>query len=98
MRWLLMLPIFFLLRSYKLDWRLISIGLSVGVLISVGIAVYEVYFLGYSRATGGMNQAITFGQLMVATAMLLWVFLIFAWNNNNKLLATILLIASLVAF
>ena len=98
MRWLLMLPIFFLLRRYKLDWRLISIGLSVGVLITVGIAIYEVYFLGYSRATGGMNQAITFGQLMVATDMLLWVFMIFAWNNNNKLLATILLIASLVAF
>jgi len=98
MRWLLMLPIFFLLRLYKLDWRLISIGLSVGVFISVGIAIYEVYFLGYSRATGGMNQAITFGQLMVTTDLLLWVFMIFAWNNNNKLLATILLIASLVAF
>ena len=35
---------------------------------------------------------------MVATDMLLWVFMIYAWNNNNKLLATILLIASLVAF
>ena len=35
---------------------------------------------------------------MVAADMLLWVFMIFAWNNNNKLLATILLIASLVAF
>ena len=98
MRWLLMLPIFFLLRSYKLDWRHISIGLSVGVFISVGIAAYEVYFLGYSRATGGLNQAITFGQLMVVTDMLLWVFMIFAWNNNNKLLASILLFSSLVAF
>ena len=98
MRWLLMLPIFFLLRRYKLDWRLISIGLSVGVFITVGIAIYEVYFLGYSRASGGMNHEITFGELMVAADMLLWVFMIFAWNNNNKLLATILLFASLVAF
>ena len=39
MRWLLMLPIFFLLRRYKLDWRVISIGLSIGVFITVGIAI-----------------------------------------------------------
>ncbi len=44
MRWLLMLPIFFLLRRYKLDWRIISIGLSIGVFIAVGIASYEVLF------------------------------------------------------
>mgnify|MGYP003328588126 CR=1 FL=1 len=56
------------------------------------------YFLGYSRASGGMNHVITFGELMVAADMLLWVLMIFAWNNNNKLLATIILIASLVAF
>jgi O-antigen ligase len=98
MRWILMLPIFFLLRRYKLDWRLISIGLSFGVFIAVGIASYEVYFLGFSRAQGGMNLIITFGQLMVVADMLLWVFMIFAWNNNNKVLATLTLIASIVAF
>ena len=31
MRWLLILPIFFLFRRYVLDWRVISIGLSIGV-------------------------------------------------------------------
>jgi len=98
MRWILMLPIFFLLRRYKLDWRVISIGLSVGVLITVGVAAYEVYLLGNLRASGGMNHEITFGELMVAVDLLLWVLMIFAWNNNNKLLATILLIASLIAF
>ena len=45
-----------------------------------------------------MNHVITFGELMVAVDLLLWVLMIFAWNNNNKLLATILLFASLVAF
>jgi O-antigen ligase len=35
---------------------------------------------------------------MVAVDLLLWVLMIFAWNNNNKLLATLLLVASLVAF
>ena len=35
---------------------------------------------------------------MVAADVLLWILMIFAWNNNNKLLATIILIASLVAF
>ena len=98
MRWILMLPIFFLLRSYRLDWRLISIGLSIGVFITVGIAVHEIYFLGLSRATGGFNHPITFGQLMVATDMLLWVFMIYAWNNNKKFLANVLLFASLIAF
>ena len=98
LRWLLMLPIFFLFRRYKLDWRVLSIGLSIGVFITVGIAIYEVYFLGNYRASGGMNHVITFGELMVAVDLLLWVLMIFAWNNNNKLLATILLVASLVAF
>jgi len=97
-RWILMLPIYFLFRRYKLDWKVISIGLSIGVFISVGIAFYEVYFLRYSRAYGGMNLVITFGQLMVAADMLLWVFMIYAWNNKNKTLATFLLISSLVAF
>ena len=98
MRWLLMLPIFFLFRRYKLDWRVISIGLSIGVFITVSFAIYEVYFLGNPRASGGMNHVITFGELMVAVDLLLCVLMIFAWKNNNKLLTTILLIASLVAF
>ena len=98
MRWLLMLPIFFLFRRYKLDWRVIPIGLSIGVFSAVSVAAYEVYFLGLNRATGTMNHIITFGELMVAADVLLWILMIFAWNNNNKLLATIILIASLVAF
>ena len=98
MRWLLMLPIFFLFRRYKLDWRVIAIGLSIGVFAAVSVAAYEVYFLDIPRASGTMNHVITFGELMVAVDLLLWVLMIFAWNNNNKLLATIILIASLVAF
>ncbi len=98
MRWLLMLPIFFLFRRYKLDWRVIAIGLSIGVFAAVSVAAYEVYFLGSNRAAGVMNHVITFGELMVAADVLLWILMIFAWNNNNKLLATIILIASLVAF
>mgnify|MGYP005656607201 FL=1 len=42
-RWLLMLPVLFLLRRYVVDWRLVSIGISIGVLISVFVAYYEVY-------------------------------------------------------
>ena len=98
MRWLLMLPIFFLFRRYKLDWRVIAIGLSIGVFAAVSVAIYEVYFLGMARASGTMNHVIIFGELMVAVDLLLWILMIFAWNNNNKLLATIILIASLGAF
>jgi len=57
-----------------------------------------VYFLGFDRASGGINQAIAFGELMVAVALLLWALMIFAWSKNNKLLTTLLLISSLVAF
>jgi hypothetical protein len=34
MRWLLMLPIFFLFRRHRLDLRVIAIGLSIGVFIT----------------------------------------------------------------
>jgi O-antigen ligase len=98
MRWLLMLPIFFLFRRHRLDWRVIAIGLSIGVFITVSIAIYQVYFLGHSRAPGGMNHAISFGEFMVVADLLLWVPMIYAWNTNKKLLSAILLIASLVAF
>ena len=98
MRWLLMLPIFFLFRRHRLDWRVIAIGLSIGVFITVSIAVYQVYFLGYPRAPGGMNHPISFGEFMVAVDLLLWALMIYAWNTNKKLLSTLLLIASLAAF
>jgi O-antigen ligase len=97
MRWLLMLPIFFLFRRFTLDWRFIAIGLSIGVFISVGIAVNEIYFLGVERATGGVNHYITFGELMVAVDILLWIFMVFAWSNH-KFLRSFFFIASLVAF
>ena len=98
MRWLLMLPIFFLFRRHRLDWRVIAIGLSIGVFITVGIAMYQVYFLGHHRAPGGMNHPISFGEFMVAVDLLLWALMIYAWNTNKKLLSTLLLIASLAAF
>jgi len=98
MRWLLMLPIFFLFRRHRLDWRVIAIGLSIGVFITVSIAMYQVYFLDYVRAPGGMNHPISFGEFMVAADLLLWALMIYAWNTNKKLLSTLLLIASLAAF
>jgi len=98
MRWLLMLPIFFLFRRYKLDWIVISIGLSIGVFITVGIAIYEVHFLGVERASGAINQAIAFGEIMVAVDLLLWALMIIAWDKGEKLLAALLLISSLAAF
>ena len=53
MRWLLLLPIFFLLRRYLVDWRVMAIGMSIGVFISVAIAVQEVHIFGIGRASGG---------------------------------------------
>jgi O-antigen ligase len=98
MRWILMLPIYFLFRRFDLDWKIIAIGLSIGVLLSVSIAAYETYFLDINRASGGLNHVITFGELMVVTDLLLWVFMIFAWSKNHRLFSTLIFIASLIAF
>ncbi len=97
-RWLLLLPIFFLLRHHIVDWRLMAVGMSVGVMISVGVAHYEVYYLNLGRAEGLSNHTIPFAELMVAADLLLWMFMIHAWNNQQKMLSYFLLIASIAAF
>ena len=98
MRWLLLLPIFFLLRRYVIDWRLVAVGISIGAIISVAIAHYQVYFLGSARAFGASRHPIPFGELMVVVDLLLWMFTIYAWDKGYKFLSFFLLIASLIAF
>jgi O-antigen ligase len=97
-RWLLLLPVFFLLRRYFVDWRILAIGLSAGVLITVSVAHYEIYFLKIPRAEGMSTHPIPFAELMVVSDLLLWMFMIHAWNKNQKLLSYFLLFASVVAF
>jgi len=97
-RWLLMLPVFFLLRRYIVDWRLVAVGMSIGVFITVSVAHYEVYFLNIERAEGGATHPIAFANLMVVTDLLLWMLMIYAWNKNYKILSYLLLFASVVAF
>jgi O-antigen ligase len=98
MRWLLLLPVFFLLRHYLVDWRVMAIGMSIGVFISVAIATHHVYVLDLDRAYGGSNHPIPFAELMVAADLLLWMLMIYAWNNGNKIISFILLVASLAGF
>jgi len=98
MRWLLLLPVFFLLRRYLVDWRVMAIGMSIGVFISVAIATHQVYVLGLGRAYGASNHQIPFAELMVAADLLLWMLMIYAWNNGNKIISFILLVASLAGF
>ena len=98
MRWLLLLPVFFLLRRYLVDWRVMAIGMSIGVFISVAIATHQVYVLGLDRASGASNHTIPFSELMVAADLLLWMLMIYAWNNGNKIISFILLVASLAGF
>jgi hypothetical protein len=86
-RWLLLLPIFFLLRRHIVDWRLMAVGMSIGVIISVGVAHYEIYYLNLSRADGLSNHTIPFANLMVAADLMLWMFMIHAWNNQQKMLS-----------
>ena len=98
MRWLLLLPVFFLLRRYLVDWRVMAIGMGIGVFISVAIATYQVYVLGLDRAYGASNHPIPFAELMVAADLLLWMLMIYAWSNGNKIISFILLVASLAGF
>jgi len=98
MRWLLLLPVFFLLKRYIVDWRMVAIGMSIGVFISVGNAMYQVYILGSERAQGASNHLIPFAELMVAADLLLWMLMIYAWNKGNKFISFVLLFASLAGF
>jgi O-antigen ligase len=98
MRWLLLLPIFFLLRRYIVDWRVVAIGMSIGVFVTVAIATHQVYVLGLNRAYGASNHPIPFAEVMVVAALLLWMLMIYAWNNGNKIISFILLVASLAGF
>lgn len=97
-RWLLLLPVFFLFRRYFVDWKILAIGLSVGVLITVSVAHYQVYFLNFGRAEGMSSHTILFAELMVVSDLLLWMFMIHAWNKGQKNLSYFLLFVSLVAF
>ncbi len=97
-RWLLMLPVFFLLRRYIVDWRLVAVGMSIGVFITVSVAHYEVYFLNLDRAEGLSNITISFAELMVVADLLLWMLMIHAWNKGEKILSYFLLLSSIVAF
>ena len=97
-RWLLLLPVFFISRRYLINWKLLSLGISIGVLITVSVAHYEVYFLNINRAEGMSNHPIPFAGLMVVSDLLLWMLMIFAWNKGEKVLSYFLLFASIVAF
>ena len=98
MRWLLLIPVFLLFRRYLISWRLVAVGLSIGAIIATGIAHYQVYFLGITRATGASNHFIPFAELMVAVDLLLWMFMIRAWDQRERMLSGFFLLASLAAF
>ena len=97
-RWLLLLPVFFISRRYLINWKLLSLGIGIGVLITVSVAHYEVYFLNIIRAEGMSNQVIPFGELMVVSDLLLFIFTVFTWKKDYKILSYCLLFASTVAF
>ena len=67
-------------------------------MITVFVAHYEVYFLNRFRAEGMSNHTIPFAELMVVSDLLLWMFMIYAWNNGQKILSYFLLFVSVVAF
>lgn len=97
-RWVLLLPVFFLFRSYLIDWRYAALGLSLGAVVSTGIAHYQVYFLGLARAYGGATHAIPYAELMVAIDLVLWMYMVYAWDKGYKTLSVALLVSSLIAF
>jgi len=97
-RWLLLIPIYIILRRVKISWAQFSIAISIGVFISLGFAINEVYFLNIERAKGGSNHSIPFAEIMVWADLLLWILMIYAWDKNKRVLSAFLLFASLLAF
>lgn len=97
-RWILLIPAYLLFRRHRVDWRAIAVGLSVGCLVAVSVAHYQVYYMGLSRASGFATHTISFAELMVVTDFFLWIFMIRAWSEGRRLLSVILFAASLLAF
>ena len=97
-RWILLIPAYFLFRQYRIDWRVIAVGLSIGCLLSVSVAHYQVFEQGATRAWGVSSHTISFAELMVVTDFFLWVLMVRAWSEGRRLLSLILLVASLLAF
>lgn len=98
MRWLLLIPVFLLFRSYLLDWKFVAVGMSFGAIVAAGIAHYQIFYLGVARASGASNHIIPFSNLMVAVDLLLWMFMLYAWDRGYKILSAFILFASLAAF
>jgi O-antigen ligase len=98
MRWLLLLPVFFIFHKYVIDWRLIAIGIGIGVTISIFIAYNQVNTLMVERAYSIFGNPIPFGQLMLVSDIFLWILMNYAWKRNKKTLALFLLIFSMLAF
>ncbi len=97
-RWLLLLPVFFLLRRFLLDWRYLAVGISVGVFPVVGVSVHQIYVLNADRAYGIMNNAIPFGEIMTAVVLITTMLMLYAWNNGSKRIGMLLFSASIAAF
>ena len=97
-RWLFLLPLFFLFRKVEIDWRWLAWGLSIAIFIAVSIAIRQVYFEGAGRAYGMTGNPIIFGELLVIVDLLTWMLMVYAWNNQRRGVAILLLIASLAAF
>ena len=97
-RWLFLLPLFFLFRQIKIDWRWLAWGLSIAIFAAVGVAVQQVYFEGAGRASGMTGNPIIFGELLVVADLLTWMLMVYAWNTQRVGIAVLLLLASLAAF
>ena len=97
-RWILLIPIYLLFRRHHVDWRAIAVGLSVGCLVAVSVAHYQVYYMGLSRAVGLATHTISFAELMVVTDFFCCVFMIRAWSEGRRVLSVVLFVASLLAF
>lgn len=93
-RYLFLVPLYLMLREYQHAWRYLLAGVMLAALYVAGLAYYEVFVLGQSRATGVYSP-----NLLGPFAALVAVWLLASWQQWGKLrwLMPLLVMAALWA-
>ena len=80
---ILLLPAYFYIRKSNISYNHVFLGLLAGAIATLGIALYQVFYLDFSRAYGVLN-IVHFGGLAVAMAIMCLTTALLTDNNRLK--------------